>query len=126
MGLSWEKLDSGARRAASIELKQIVPSYKRDRRDVIEYAELFSPNGYVSSAILAPELGDTFADTLGEVLLFAVPSRYRAYIFPQLGGDISKYNSLIWGAYRETPEPVSVELFEWRNGKIRAIGLFER
>ena len=125
-GLSWEKLDAEARRAASIELKHLVPTYKRDRREVIEYAELFSPEGYVPSAILAPELGDTFADTLGEVLLFAVPSRHRAFIFPQLGGDTSKYSGLVWGAYRETSVPVSVELFEWRNGTIRAIGLFER
>ena len=92
---------------------------------VIEYAELSSAEGLVSSAVLAPEFGERFEDTLGEVLLLAVPSRSRAFVFPQLASDVSRYSNLVWNAYRETAYPVSVELFEWRKGVLRAVGLFE-
>jgi predicted Rdx family selenoprotein len=92
---------------------------------VIEFAELSSEQPLVASAVLAQELGSRFAETLGEVLLLAVPSRYRAFVFPQHGRDPSQYAGMVWEAYRETAYPVSVELFEWRNGRIKAVGAFE-
>jgi hypothetical protein len=125
LDLKWLEFGKIARTAASADFQKLQVSFKRDRRMVIEYAELFSSDGLVSSAVLAPEMGVKFEDTLGEVLLFAVPSRSRAFVFPQLGSDVSKYSALVWDAYRETAYPVSVELFEWRKGTIRAVGLFE-
>jgi hypothetical protein len=124
LDVKWPAFEKKAQSSASADFQKMKVSFKRDRRMVIEYAELFSPEGLVSSAVLAPEIGERFGDTLGEVLLFAVPSRSRAFVFPQLGSDVSKYSGLVWDAYRETSFPVSVELFEWRRGSIRAVGLF--
>ncbi len=126
LGATWKTVETKTRSAASEDFKKLSVKHKRDRKNVIEYVELSSPEGLVPSAILAPELGGKFADTLGEVLLFAVPSRSRAFLFPEFGTDISKFSGLIWDAYRETPYPVSVELFEWRKGTIQAVGLFEK
>ena len=125
LNLQWPAFEAKARPANSKDFKKLQVSFKRDKRMVIEYAELFSAEGLVSSAVLAPEFGERFEDTLGEVLLLVVPSRSRAFVFPQLASDVSRYSNLVWNAYRETAYPVSVELFEWRKGVLRAVGLFE-
>lgn len=125
LNLDWPKFESKAKRANSEDLKKLQVHFKRDKRLVIEYAEITSDEGLVSSGVLAPEFGERFEDTLGDVLLLAVPSRSRAFVFPQVASDISKYSGLVWSAYRETAYPVSVELFEWRKGAMRAVGLFE-
>lgn len=125
LGLKWGDFEKKAREKASEDFKTLNIVYKRDRKMVIEYAELISVEGVVSSALLSPEFGARFEDTLGEVLLFAVPSRTRLFVFPQLGADIARYSDLVWSAYRETSHPVSVEVFEWRKGEVRAVGIFE-
>lgn len=125
LGLRWEVFEKEAREKASEDLKTLNLVYKRDKKMVIEYAELTSSEGVASSVLFSPEFGKRFEDTLGEVLLFAIPSRTRLFVFPQLGTDISRYSSLVWSAYRETSYPVSVEVFEWRKGSIRAVGIFE-
>ncbi len=123
--MQWQTLESETRIAAANDFQKVQVTYKRDQRKVIEYAELQSKEPLVASAILAPELSTTFADSLGEVLLVVVPNRNHAFIFPQLGPDVSRYSALVWNAYRESAYPVSVELFECRNGVLRAVGLFE-
>jgi uncharacterized protein YtpQ (UPF0354 family) len=126
LNLKWETFEKKAREKSSEDFRTLQVAYKRDNRMVIEYAELTSDDGVASSAVLAPEFGEKFEDTLGEVLLLAVPSRTRVIVFPQLGTDISRYSEMVLSAYRETSHPVSVEVFEWRKGKIRAVGVFER
>lgn len=125
LGLPWTAFESKTRAAASEDFQKFQISFKRDNRKVIEFAELNSNEGLVCSGVLAGELGEKFEDTLGEGLLLAVPSRFRAFLFPKLGSDVSKYSDLVWSAYRETAYPVSVELFEWNKGNIRAIGVFD-
>jgi hypothetical protein len=125
LGLSWEAFEASARARAAVDLGGVSVRFERDKRRVIEFAELSSDQPLVASAVLAPSFGARFSETLGEVLLLAVPSRYRAYVFPQHGRDPSQYAGMVWAAYRETAYPVSVELFEWRKGKIQAVGVFE-
>lgn len=124
-GRSWAEFEAAARLKAEEELVGVTVRFQRDRRRVIEFAELSSEHPLVASAVLAPGLGHRFSETLGEVLLLAVPSRYRAFVFPQHGGDPAQYAGMVGAAYRETAYPVSLELFEWRKGKIRAVGTFE-
>ena len=125
LGLQWAEFEKRASDTASADFQKIQISFMRDGKKTIEYAEMSSKEGLVSSGILAPELGEKFADTLGDVLLVAVPSRHRAFVFPRFGPDVSRFSGLVWGAYRESSYPVSVELFEWRKGTLRAIGCFE-
>ncbi len=125
LGLEWGAFETVARKNAAAELLGVSLRFQRDKRRVIEFAELYSEQPWVASAVLAPGLGARFADTLGEVLFVAVPSRYRAFVFPQHGRDPAQYADLVWAAYRETAYPVSVELFEWRGGRIKAVGVFE-
>jgi hypothetical protein len=124
LALSWEGFESAARGKAGGDLAGVSVRFERDKRRVIQFAELSSEQPLVASAVLAPGLGARFSDTLGEVLLLAVPSRYRAFVFPQHGRDPSQYAGMVWAAYRESAYPVSIELFEWRNGRIKAVGAY--
>jgi hypothetical protein len=123
--LNWPIFETKARGANSGDFQKLQVHFKRDKRMVIEYAEITSDEGLVSSGVLAPEFGEKFQETFGDVLLLAVPSRSRAFVFPQLASDVSKYSGLVWSAYRETAYPVTVELLEWKKGTLRAVGLFE-
>jgi hypothetical protein len=125
LGWSWEAFEAAARRNAVLDFASVGVRFQRDKRRVIEFAELRSDQPLVASAVLDPGLGTRFSETLGEVLFLAVPSRYKAYVFPQHGGDPSQYSQMVWAAYRETAQPVSMELFELRQGKFRAVGTFE-
>ena len=126
MRLSWRGLEVLAKAGAEADFKRVELIFVRDKRRVIEFVEMRSKELLVASAILAPQLSANFVDTLGEELLVAVPSRSRAFIFPKHGLDLSKYSGMIWEAYGETAYPVSVELFEWRSGVLKAVGMFER
>jgi hypothetical protein len=125
LGVSWESLEAAAKRNAVHDMALVGVRFQRDKRRVIEFAELSCDQPLMASAVLDPGLGRRFSETLGEVLLLAVPSRYKAFVFPQHGGDPAQYSAMVWSAYRETADPVSLELFEWRQGKFRAVGSFE-
>jgi len=125
-GLSWQALEERSKAGAEADLKRVEVVFVRDKRRVIEFAELRSSQPVVASAVLAPRLGLMFADTLGDELLVAVPSRSRAFVFPKHGLDLSKYSAMVREAYGETAYPVSVELFEWRAGGLKAVGMFDR
>lgn len=126
VGADWAQLSQKAAELAVSDFKQVAVRYERNRRNVIEYAELSSALPVVASAVLAPDIGERFAFTMGEVFLIAVPNRSRAFIFPRDGFDLSRYAQLVWREYRETAYPVSMELFEWRRGVLRAAGVFEK
>lgn len=126
IGLNWAHLEKIARKASAEDLLQCAVTFKRDKRQVIEFAEVGCPLPLVASGVLAPEFASRFAETLGEVLHLAVPNRHKAFVFPQLGSDLTRYSDLVLNAYRDSTYPVSVELFELRNGILRGSGIFER
>lgn len=122
---SPELLAAAAANAAA-DLAVLHPRYARDRRKVIQYAELSSTQPIVASAVLAPKFLRLFKDTLGDAVLVVVPNRYTAYVFPQLASHYQDYYPMVFEAYHETAYPISVELFEFSPEGIRAVGVFER
>ncbi len=59
-------------------------------------------------------------------MLVVVPSRYTAFVFPELATHYQEYYPMVFEAFRETAWPVSVEVFQFSANGIRAIGVFER
>jgi hypothetical protein len=121
----WENFQAKARENAAADLAGLKPEYVRNKRKVITYAVLRSSEPTVASAILAPKFLSLFADTLGPKVIVAIPNRFVAYVFPALASDYTDYAPLIHREYRETADPVSVEVFEFSTDGIRAIGAFE-
>lgn len=117
---------AAVRENAAADLATLKPRYVRDRHKVIQYAELRSTQPIVASAVLAPKFLPLFKDTLGDSVLVVVPSRYTAFVFPQLATRYQEYYPMVFAAYGETAYPVSVEVFEFSPSGIRAVGVFER
>jgi len=101
-----------AAQTAAVDLATLTPRYERNRKQVIQYAELKSDRPIVASAVLAPKFLDLFKDTLGEKVLLVVPNRFAAYVFPALASNYQDYWPMIFEAFRATAWPVSVEVFE--------------
>ena len=111
--------------AAAADLATLKPRYERDRKQVIQYAELRSDRPIVASAVLAPKFLDMFKDTLGEKVFLVVPNRFTAYVFPALASNYQDYYPMAFEAYRATAWPVSVEVFEVSAAGFRAVGVYQ-
>ncbi len=122
--VDYAAIQEKAEPAARADLAVLVPRYVRNRKQVIEYAELRSERPIVASAVLAPGLLDLFTETLGEKVLLVVPSRFAAYVFPALASNYQDYGPMIFEAYRATAWPVSVEVFEVSREGFRAVGVY--
>jgi hypothetical protein len=111
--------------AATADLGELKLRYERDRKFVIQYAELRSDRPIVASAVLAPKFLDLFKDTLGEKVLLVVPNRFTAYVFPALASNYQDYSPMVFEAFRATAWPVSVEVFEVSANGFRAAGVYQ-
>jgi hypothetical protein len=123
--VEWRDFMARAQANAAADLATLQPRYVRNRRNVIEYAVLESARPIVASAVLAPGLRGLFAETLGDTVLLVVPNRSTAFVFPALAGQHREYGPMVFAAYRATPFPVSVEVFELSAKGLRAVGVFE-
>lgn len=125
LGVTREEFDKRAELNAATDLESLKPEYVRNRRKVIEYAVLRSEQPIVATAVLAPRFSHLFENTLGPKVLVVVPNRYTAYVFPALASNYADYAPMVFRDYRETPFPVSVEVFEVSAEGIKAIGAYE-
>lgn len=121
----WRDFMTQAQANAAVDLATLQPRYVRNRRNVIEYAVLESTRPIVASAVLAPGLRELFTETLGDSILLVVPNRSTAFVFPALAGNHRDYWPMVFEAYRATPYPVSVEVFEVSAKGLRAVGVFQ-
>lgn len=125
MGIELERFMARARQNAVADLAGLKPRYERNRKRVIEYAELRSERPIVASAVLAPKFLELWKDTLGEKVLLVVPNRFTAFVFPALSGNHADYAPMVFEALRATAWPVSVEVFEVSAQGIRCVGRYE-
>ncbi len=124
MGIEMARFASRARENAQADLAGLKPRYERNKKRVIEYAELRSEKPVVAGAVLAPKFAAMFASTLGEKLLVVVPNRFTAFVFPALAGNHADYAPMVLAAMRETAWPVGVELLEVTKDGVRCVGRY--
>ena len=124
MGIEMARFAARARENAAADLAGLKPRYVRNRKKVIEYAELHSGRPVVAGAVLAPKFLALFRDTLGEKVLVVVPNRFTAFVFPALAGNHADYAPMVLEAQRATAWPVSVELLEISSEGVRCVGRY--
>jgi hypothetical protein len=120
----WDDFAAKARANSAADLAQITPVYVRNKKKIIEYAELHSEKPIVPSAVLAPEFRVLFDQTMGPAVLLVVPNRNTAFVFPKLASNYADFAPMVLRAYRETAHPVSLEVFELSQAGIKAIGAY--
>jgi hypothetical protein len=109
-----------ARRLLAIVKPEII----RDSSGVITALRLESFDPTFSSILLLPELGNRYADLLGPDCYFAVPNRQTIFCFPRLATDIQSFAALVHSLYHNNPWPISTEIFEIADGRLRVCGKF--
>ncbi len=124
MGIEMARFAARARENAGADLARLKPRYVRNRKGVIEYAELRSEQPVVAGAVLAPKFLALFKDTLGEKVLVVVPNRFTAFVFPALSGNHADYAPMVLVALRATAWPVSVEVMEVGKEGVRCVGRY--
>ena len=105
--------------------KKVKAEFVRSAKKVIEYASVTSDDPLTATAVLSPDFAKTFADIFGTKLLIAIPNRSTIFVFPSLATNYRDYAPMIIEAYRATPYPVSLEVFELSADGLRGIGTFE-
>jgi len=102
----------------------VKPELIRDSSGVITALRLECPDPTFSSILLLPDLGSRYADLLGPDCYFAVPNRQTILCFPRLATDIQSFAALVHSLYHNDPWPISTEIFEIADGRLRVCGNF--
>jgi hypothetical protein len=105
-------------------LEAIKPEIIRDTHGVITALRLDNSDPTLSGILLLPDIGNRYANLLGPDCYFAVPNRTTVLFFPRLASNIQSFSPLVRSLYHNDPWPVSTEIFEITNGKLRASGRF--
>ena len=121
--LTRESLVAEARHNATTLLDQIGHELVRDSRGVIRYAVIASDNPLTASVVHAPNFTDRFLETIGPDALILIPNRFRVYVFPRSAIPGRELSDINFSDYNATNYPVSREVFEIKNGSLRAVGL---
>lgn len=124
MGVTWAEFSAQAVENAAADLAQLKPNYTRNRKKIIEFAEVRSERPIVATAVLAAGFRALFEETLGPSILVVVPNQQTAFVFPKLASSYRDYSDMVYRAYRETSHPVSLELFELSEKGIESVGRF--
>jgi hypothetical protein len=105
-------------------LEIIKPEIIRDSHGVITALRIDSSDPTLSGILLLPDIGNRYANLLGPDCYFAVPNRETVLFFPRLASDIQSFSPLVHSLYHNDPWPISTEIFEIADGKLRASGRF--
>ena len=105
-------------------LESIRPEIVRDSNGVINALRIENSDPTLSAILLLPDLGNRYANFLGPDCYFAVPNRRTILFLPRLATNIQSFAPLVHSLYHNDPWPVSTEIFEIVNGKLRAVGQF--
>ena len=105
-------------------LEVIRPEIIRDSNGVITGLLVQSSDPTLSAILLLPDVGNRYANLLGPDCYFAAPNRRTILFFPRLATDIQTFAPLVHSLYHNDPWPISTEVFEIVDGKLRADGQF--
>jgi hypothetical protein len=115
-----------AAQLANAELSLAHEIIVRSDKGVIEAVILSGERETFCSALFAPDLHKKYEEIFGEAFYAAVPTRYRIYLFPKLGGRPDAFAGAVLSDYRVSPAPVSPEIFEVRpGGMVRVVGILD-
>jgi hypothetical protein len=105
-------------------LGTVRPEVIRDSKGVITALRVESPDPTLSCILLLPDIGNRYGDLLGPDCYFAVPNRQTILFFPRLATDIQSFAPLVHSLYHNDPWPISTEIFEVADGRLRVCGHF--
>jgi hypothetical protein len=106
-------------------LEGMRPEIIRDSNGVITALRVQSPDPTLSSILLLPDVGNRYKNLLGPDCYFAAPNRRTILFLPRLATNIQTFAPLVHSLYHNDPWPISTEIFEVVEGKLRVDGQFD-
>jgi hypothetical protein len=125
LDVEWQVFREQAAKNAAAFLRSLKPEIHRDADGIVEYVALLSDRPLAAACAITPAFQEMFSDILGPEFLAIIPNRYLVYAFPKLATDFQDYAPMVIRAYKATPYPVSLEVFEMGRDEIKAIGVFQ-
>ena len=107
-------------------MEKVKPELVRDSRGVVLYAVIRGEDPFLSSILLSSKFLPKFKKTLGESLLVVILDRQVIYVFPEAGGKLDEFGAALAGQYKETKQPVSLEVIKVDEKGFQVIGSIER
>lgn len=127
-GLEWDSFYDGAVEKADALVDELKPTFRRDARGVLDYAEIEHESPWLSSVLVSRRFFPRFEREFGERLHVVVVGRHRLFVFPADGGRLDSYAPALADLYHDESilrHPVSLEIFLVEKGKFRVIGSIE-
>lgn len=121
--VDWAAFMARARENATD--RKLKAEFVRDRNEVVSYGAIRSDSPLTATAVLSPEFAKSFAEIFGPEMLVVVPNRFTIFLFPKLASRYTDYAPMVLEAYKATPYPVSIEVFELGAQGLKAIGIYE-
>ncbi len=122
--ITFEQVEADSGKLLSETLARLTPNFVRDKKGVIEYAELVSEDPLTASTVLAPEFAAKFRDTIGPDLVVAMPNRFQVYVFSRQDTIFQQMGEAVINGYLSSNYPVSREAFLLENGRLRSLGVY--
>ncbi|MGY8641587.1 MAG: hypothetical protein ACKVJU_10880 [Verrucomicrobiales bacterium] len=110
-GGEWNTYKANAVLIADAIVDTLKPEWRKDQRGVIDYAILQSEDPFLGSVILSKKLHGKFKNEFGENIHVIIPERGTIYLFPAEGGKLDGYGPSIIKKFKESAQPVSIEVF---------------
>ena len=117
---------SNAEAVADEVMDKVKPELVRDSRGVVLDAVIRGEDPFLSSILLSSKFLPKFKKTLGESLLVVILDRQVIYVFPEAGGKLDEFGAALAGQYKETKQPVSLEVIKVDEKGFQVIGSIER
>ncbi len=123
---TWERITAISKRVADGLLEKIRPDVIRDERGIVDYVIIHDKDPFLTSILLSDKLLEKFKDTLGDQIYAICIDRNLVYLFPGTGGRLDEYGPSLVDEFRQTPLPVSLEIFLIDSDGYRVFGELER
>ena len=124
VSITFEQVEADSGKLLSETLSRLTPNFVRDKKGVIEYAELVSEDPLTASTVLAPGFAEKFRDTIGPDLVVAMPNRFQVYVFSRQDTIFQQMGEAVINGYLSSNYPVSREAFQLQNGRLRSLGVY--
>ncbi len=125
LGVDEAAFRERALRNLSARLAKAKPEMIRDSDGVLQCVLFRAADQSQAGFMFAPDLVSRYEMIFGPELVVIAPHRSMLFVFPKLASRFEEFATDALMAYKASPYPVSLEVFEADAVGVRAVGIFE-
>lgn len=125
LGVDEAEFLKRARKNLSARLAKAHPDMIRDSDGVLQCVLFREADQTQAAFMFAPDLLSRYTNIFGVELVLIAPHRSMLLVFPKLASRFEEFAADALIAYKNSPYPVSLEVFEIDAVGVRAVGTFQ-